>query len=105
MAAITLTNDQQNAMDAFNRFLCDPIETVFVLKGYSGTGITTLVKTLLELLPGFMKEAKLINPKMPTYVVELTATTNKAAETFSQITGMAVSTIHSFLGLRVKTDY
>ena len=105
MTAITLTKDQQSALDAFNMFLADPIETVFVLSGYSGTGKTTLIKTLLDQLPNYMKTAKLINPDVKRYNIELTATTNKAAESFSFITGIPVKTIHSFLGLRVSTDF
>lgn len=105
MTAITLTPDQQNALEKFTQFLTDPSEQVFVLEGYSGTGKTTLVKTLLDQLPKLQKTAKLINPKARNYEVELTATTNKAAENFGMITGMGVATIHSWLGLRVSTDY
>lgn len=105
MTAITLTPDQQNALEQFTQFLTDPSEQVFVLEGYSGTGKTTLVKTLLDQLPKLMKTARLINPNLKKYDVELTATTNKAAENFGMITGMSVATIHSFLGLRVQTDY
>lgn len=105
MSAFTLTPDQQNALEKFTQFLTDPSEQVFVLQGYSGTGKTTLVKSLLDQLPKLMKAAKLINPDVRKYEVELTATTNKAAENFGMITGMGVSTIHSYLGLRVSTDY
>lgn len=105
MTTITLTNDQQNAMDAFLQFLTDPTETAFVLEGYSGTGKTTLIRTLLDQLPKLMKTAKLLCPSMRRYDVELTATTNKAAETLREVTGMNAGTIHSFLGLRVQTDY
>ena len=105
MTPITLTPDQQNALEQFTQFLTDPSEQVFVLEGYSGTGKTTLVKTLLDQLPKLMKAARLINPSVQRYDVELTATTNKAAENFGMITGMDVRTIHSFLGLRVQTDY
>lgn len=105
MTAIILTEDQQNAMNLFTQFLADPVETVFVLSGYSGTGKTTLVKTLLDRLPSLIKTVKLICPTFKHYDVELTATTNKAAENFGQITGYPVSTIHSYLGLRVHTDY
>lgn len=101
----SLTVDQQNAMDALNQFLCDPVETVFVLSGYSGCGKSTLVRTLIDSLPSFMKAAKLINPSHPDYQLALTATTNKAAENLGRITGEETSTIHSFLGLRVQTDY
>jgi energy-coupling factor transporter ATP-binding protein EcfA2 len=102
---IVLTEDQQNALDAFYNFLIDPVEQVFVLRGYSGCGKSTLVRTLIDRLPGFYKTAKLINPSQYEYETELTATTNKAAENLSQITGMGVGTIHSFLGLRVQTDF
>lgn len=102
---ITLTEDQQNALEAFHNFLMDPIETVFVLRGYSGCGKSTLVRTLLDRLPAFNKTAKLINPTHKEYEVALTATTNKAAETLGSITGQGAVTIHSFLELRVNTDY
>lgn len=102
---ITLTTDQQDALEAFHRFLLDPTETVFVLSGYSGCGKSTLVRTLLDKIPGYIKSASLINPEQCEYKVELTATTNKAAENLGQITGEDVGTIHSFLGLRVQTDY
>lgn len=105
MTTITLTPDQQNALEQFTQFLTDPSEQVFVLEGYSGTGKTTLVKTLLDQLPKLMKAARLINPSVQRYDVELTATTNKAAENFGMITGMDVRTIHSYLGLRVNTDW
>lgn len=101
----TLTTDQQNALASFYQFLLDPVETVFVLSGYSGCGKSTLVRHLLDALPGFLKTAKLIHPKQPMYEVALTATTNKAAENLGRITGQSAITIHSFLGLRVITDY
>ena len=92
-------------MNAFQQFLLDPTETVFVLSGYSGCGKSTLVRTLLDKLPVFMKTAKLINPSQKDYEVALTATTNKAAENLARITGSSATTIHSFLSLRVSTDY
>lgn len=102
---ITLTEDQQNALESFHNFLMDPIETVFVLRGYSGCGKSTLVRTLIDRLPGFNKTSRLINPDHKEYEVALTATTNKAAENLGNITGQGAVTIHSFLGLRVQTDY
>ena len=102
---ITLTEDQQKAMNALQQFLLDPTETVFVLSGYSGCGKSTLVRTLLDRLPAFMKAVKLINPSQKDYEVALTATTNKAAENLARITGSSATTIHSFLSLRVNTDY
>lgn len=102
---ITLTEDQQNALDSFHQFLADPIERVFVLSGYSGCGKSTLVRILLDHLPNFMRTMKLIDPNAKQYEVALTATTNKAAENLASITGHPAGTIHSFLELRVSTDY
>lgn len=101
----TLTPDQEKALDAFQNFMLDPTETVFVLSGYSGCGKSTLVRQLLDQLPAFIKTMKLINPSAINYEPVLTATTNKAAENLSQITGYPAITIHAALGLRVQTDF
>lgn len=103
--AITLTKDQEKALAAFHQFLLDPIETVFVLSGYSGCGKSTLVRTIIDEVPNFMRAARLLNATQKDYQIELTATTNKAAENLGQITGHPASTIHAFLGLRVQTDF
>lgn len=104
-APFALTEGQEAALKAIYQFLLDPTEMVFVLSGYSGCGKSTLVKTLLDQLPSFWKTIRLINPDARDYTVQLTATTNKAAENLAQITGEDVCTIHSFLGLRVQTDF
>lgn len=101
---ITLSQGQDAALAAFVQFLCDPNEAVFVLEGYSGTGKTTLVATLLDRLKSYIQTAKLLWPAYPDYQIQLTATTNKAADTFGQLTGEDVRTIHSFLELRLSSD-
>jgi hypothetical protein len=101
--ALVLTEDQKAALAAFYQFLCKANEPVFVLKGYSGCGKTTLVTHMItETIPKFLKMAKLIGTKLPNYEVEITATTNKAAENISRITGWGARTVHSFLGLRIQ---
>lgn len=102
--SFTLTEGQDAAMNAFLEFVVDPIERVFVLSGYAGCGKSTLVRILLDRIPKIIQTAKLINPDQKNYAIELTATTNKAAESLSFLTGMDVSTIHSFLGLRVEKN-
>ena len=104
---LTLTPDQQQAYEAFSSFILTPHESVFVLSGYSGTGKSTLVSHLVEELPNLFKMLKTIDPGNKNYnwSIALTATTNKAAEAFSYLTGQDVTTIHSFLGIRVQTDY
>lgn len=101
---IVLSQGQDNALAEFVQFLCDPNETVFVLEGYSGTGKTTLVATLLDRLKSYISAARLIWPAYPDYQIQLTATTNKAADMFGQLTGQDVRTIHSFLELRLWSD-
>lgn len=105
MNALTLSPDQQAGYEAFSGFLLDPSKSVFVLAGYSGTGKSTLVRTLLGEIDNLFKMARLINPTYPTFDVKLTATTNKACEALRFITHRDVVTIHSALGLRVQTDY
>ena len=105
MTELVLTADQTAAKEAFVSFLLDPHEHVFVLKGYSGTGKSTLTGHLLESLSGIFKAARLIDPDFKEYEVQLTATTNKAAENLAFLSGQSVPTVQSYLGLMVRKDY
>lgn len=100
-----LTPDQQKALEAFNAFILDPKRNTFVLSGFAGCGKSTLVSVLIENVPNLLRMASLVNSKQIDYKIILTATTNKAAENLSLLTGAPVSTIHSTLGLRVQTDF
>lgn len=104
MSQLILTTGQQGALDDFVSWLVNPQQPAFVIGGYSGTGKSTLIATLIERLPNFLRACKLIDPHMSEYVLQLTATTHKAAENFSNITGMEVPTIHSFLNLRLEKN-
>ncbi|HAG05249.1 MAG TPA: ATP-dependent endonuclease, partial [Cryomorphaceae bacterium] len=47
----TPTADQEAAMHALVRYLLEPAEeSLFILKGYAGTGKTTLMRTLASIL-------------------------------------------------------
>lgn len=105
MTQVILTKDQTEAVNAFHMFMFDPDEPVFILQGYSGTGKSTVIKEMINSIPGLSNWAEVVNPEINGYTVHLTATTNKAAENFSEITQRPVKTIHSFLGLLVRTDY
>lgn len=100
-----LTNDQQAAKDAIMSFLDDPVEHTFVLSGYAGCGKSTLVKDILDTLEKREELQMLLDPNFKITEIFLTATSNKAAENLSSITGWIVPTIHSLLGLRVERDY
>ena len=58
---ITLTAGQQNAYEHFASFVTDPTQKVLVIEGFSGTGKSTLVKTLIERLPGLIE----VGPAFP----------------------------------------
>jgi ATP-dependent exoDNAse (exonuclease V) alpha subunit len=104
--SITLTEGQQAAYVAFQRFITNPAPGPFVIQGFSGTGKSTLVEHLLNSLNSVMKTAKLLDSeRFVQRDVVMTATTNQAADTFAKITGQDVRTIHSALGLRVQKDY
>lgn len=101
--SLTLTPDQQQGKAQLISFLANPLQPVMVIEGYSGTGKSTLVDAFLKELPVIIKTVKLINPGFKDFEeVFITATTNKAAEALSSISGRAVRTIYSVLGLRIK---
>jgi hypothetical protein len=102
-----LTPSQERGYDTFLSFYLDPNQTVMVLKGYSGTGKTTLVRRLLADLPEMDAMAKLCAPEYVPPQIVLTATTNQAAEAFALAVGykQEVKTIHSACELRLVTDY
>ena len=80
---ITLTEGQQSAYEAFVKFITQPSEGVFVIEGFSGTGKSTLIETVMDNLDNVLKTAKLMVPK--TYIhrdVVLTATTNQPQTSF-----------------------
>lgn len=102
---LVLTEGQKKAYEAFVNFLLDKNQPIFILEGYAGTGKSTLVRELFNQLDDIQGTIRLTNPSYEEYPCYLTATTNKAAAALEEITGQSVTTIHSFLGLRVKKNY
>lgn len=78
---LTLTGDQEKALLKIESFL-ESDAHVFMLKGYAGTGKTTLLKGI----PGYINENK-----MNCLVM---APTGRAAMNIRQKTGLKASTIH-----------
>ncbi len=56
--------------------------SIFLLKGFAGTGKTSLIKTLVQTLPGFKRKSVLLAP------------TGRAAKVISQYSSRQASTIH-----------
>ena len=80
---ITLTSGQQNALNRLRSFMSDPDAKVYILKGYAGTGKTTLVRMFIDEL----------NKREVPY--SLLASTGRAAKILSTITGSFAHTVHS----------
>lgn len=81
---ITLNESQQAALDKMESFV-DSSDRVFILKGYAGTGKTTLMRFMIESL----------QKKNVPY--KLLSTTGRAAKILSNYTGYDASTIHSMI--------
>lgn len=94
--AITLTQSQQLAYDKMLDFISNPHQQVFILKGYAGTGKTTLMKCVVSELERLEKPFALL------------ASTGRAAKILSNATGREAHTIHSqvytFKGLNQDLD-
>lgn len=82
---IILTPGQQRAFLKLMDFMDSPNKKVFILKGYAGTGKTTLMKSLIE-------EFKKLNKRF-----YLLASTGRAAKILSNITGNSATTVHSLI--------
>ncbi|MGH9858153.1 MAG: ATP-dependent DNA helicase, partial [Acidobacteriota bacterium] len=89
---IVLTDDQQKALEMLKNKSLNP----FLLKGYAGTGKTTLITSLLGTL----------DPQQLSKIC-LTAPTNKAVRVIekkvreAKFWGVTCKTIHSLLGLKL----
>lgn len=58
---LTLTSDQQQALEKIDAFL-ENDEQVFILKGYAGSGKTTLIKGLVDYLIAVKRNFKVLAP-------------------------------------------
>lgn len=83
MSDLVLTPGQQNAFDSLKDFLKNKTLKVFILKGYAGTGKTTLMKKVI-------KEMQQQNLHF-----SLLASTGRAAKILANATGCSAKTIHS----------
>jgi exodeoxyribonuclease-5 len=80
------TLSQQQALTALSRFITlKKLQKCFLLKGYAGTGKTTVIKSLIKTL-----SAK-------AYRIVMLAPTGRAAKIIKQYTGEPASTIHRYL--------
>ena len=84
MEKIALTNGQQSAFENIKKFLASN-ERVFILRGYAGTGKTTLVREVIAHFKSQQQQFKLL------------ASTGRAAKIMTNVTGALASTVHSLI--------
>lgn len=82
---LTLYPDQQRAMERIKAFLDDKDSRVFILKGYAGTGKTTLMKALIQEM-----SSRALN-------FSLLASTGRAAKILKDATAHVTSTVHGLI--------
>lgn len=99
-----LTQCQEKARLSFFEFIRSD-EQEMILEGYAGTGKTTLVMRLIEEIEKSDELRRIATGRKSTTQFLLTATTNKAAEALEIATGRETRTVHSGLGIGVRTDY
>jgi exodeoxyribonuclease-5 len=79
------TPGQDETMHRISGFLADKSQKLFVIGGYAGTGKTTLVSALVELLPHLKYKSVLLAP------------TGRAAKVLSNYTHKKAFTIHKYI--------
>src|SRR5574344_1439245 len=76
------TKDQERAIDVISQFIFDKNIPIFILKGYAGTGKTTIMAALVKTLPLFKINTVLLAP------------TGRAAKVLSLYSDKNAFTIH-----------
>ena len=109
MKNTVLTNDQNEANDAFLQFLVDG-EDYLVIHGSAGTGKSFLVKHLINTyISKYSAYCLLLDEPVKEINIFVTATTNKAVtvlqEFLSDTQSAKISTIYQLLGLKIVNDY
>ena len=102
----TLNQGQQQAADDLFKWLLDPDNKHIILSGPGGVGKSYLISYLVDILiPQYKNTCAMLNIEENLHTVNLTAMSNPASQILAEGTGRPVSTLHSFLNLRVKNDY
>lgn len=78
---LNLSLDQETSLTKLETFLTNPVQ-VFMLKGYAGSGKTTILKGLVDYLNAVGKNFMLMAP------------TGRAAKVIREKTGLEAFTIH-----------
>jgi exodeoxyribonuclease-5 len=102
---VTLNQGQQDAAEGFFKFLFGPDKEMGIT-GPGGVGKTFLLGYMIDkIMPQYFETCKLMGVDPDFESVQMTSTTNKAAEVLSLDCGRPTSTVQSFLNLKVHDDY
>lgn len=102
---MTLNAGQTLASEGFLEFLLGPDKELSIT-GPGGVGKTFLMGYMIdEIMPRYEEMCMMMGIRAEYFSVQMTATTNKAAEVLGIQTGRPTSTVHSFFGLKVLNDY
>ncbi len=106
MMDYNLNQGQKAAADAFFEFLFNDQQNGFIISGAAGVGKTYLMGYIIdETMKRYDEMCQLLGITPEYTGVEMTATTNKAAEQLGNATHRPTGTIHSFLNLKVIDDF
>lgn len=83
--SVYLKHDQTKAFEKLKDFIRDKDAKVFILRGYAGTGKTTMMKVLIEELSSM------------NFSNQLLASTGRAAKILSDKTGQNAATVHGMI--------
>lgn len=101
----TLNTQQEHIRDEVYKFVHSDANSM-IISGAGGVGKTYLVQYLIEhLLDSYTETCKVLGLRPKYKSVDLTATTNKAAQVLSESTGLMAQTIHTLLKLTVKNNF
>ena len=99
-----LTNKQQEILNNLFLFLFSD-RTEFYLTGSAGTGKTTILKEISNILQKYHDTCILTDTKQIYEKVLYTATTNEAVNVIKQTLNVEAQTVHSAFSLQVKDNY
>lgn len=100
-----LNEGQKAAADTFLEFLFSD-DKEFIISGPAGVGKTYLMNYIVDnTMPRYHEMCKLVGIEPQYGSVQMTATTNKAADVLSKSVKRPTKTIHSFLHLVVRDNY
>lgn len=92
---LELSSHQKKVLDQMLEFIRTPaksaVDFYFCLQGYAGTGKTTIISRLIQLLLG-------------KTTIAITAPTHKAKRILKEKSNVEAITVHSLLGIKLNTD-